>query len=143
MNLKERINKNRKLQKIIAYGISGVITTVICFVTFKWFLEFMDYIFAFTLSWLCAVTFAYLAMRKKVYNSKAENKKEKTEEYIRFVIGRVITYIVNLVLLIIAVEMFKLDEFYSNMAITIIVIILNYFVGDIMINKLKRKGKKR
>lgn len=141
MGIHEMINNNEKLRKIISYGITGVITTVISFVTFKVFLDVMkmQYIFAFSLSWLCAVTFAYLALRKRVYDSKAKNKKEKTEEYIRFIIGRIITYVVNLVLLVIAVEWFNLDEFYSNVVITILVIILNYFVGDIMINKLRRK----
>ena len=124
--------------KIIIYGISGVITTIISFVTFKFFLGFMGYVLSFSLSWLCAVTFAYLAMRKRVYDSKASGKKEKTDEYIRFIIGRIITYIINLVLLVIAVEIFKFDEFYSNVIITILVIILNYFIGDLMINKLKK-----
>lgn len=131
----------KEKKKIIIYGISGVITTIISFVTFKIFLEFMGYILSFSLSWLCAVSFAYFAMRKKVYESKAAGKKEKTEEYIRFIIGRVITYVINLVLLMIAVEIFKLDEFYSNVVITVIVIILNYFVGDLMINKLRRVKK--
>lgn len=143
MAINEEKRKTEKMAKIIAYGISGAITTIISFVSFKIFLDYlnMQYIIAFTISWLLAVTFAFFSTRKKVYESKAVGKKEKTEEYIRFIIGRVITYIVNLLLLMIAVELFKLDEFYSNVVITVIVIILNYFVGDIMINKLRRVKK--
>ena len=138
------INNNKARTKIIAYGISGAITTLISFVTFKLFLDYlnMQYILAFSLSWILAVTFAFFSTRKKVYESKAANKKEKTEEYIRFIIGRIITYVINLALLMVAVEIFKLDEFYSNVVITIIVVILNYFVGDIMINKLRRGNGK-
>lgn len=133
----------KEQEKIIAYGISGVITTIISFVSFKLFLDYlnMQYILAFSFSWVLAVTFAFFSTRKRVYESKAESKKEKSEEYIRFIIGRIITYIINLVLLMISVEIFKLDEFYSNVVITVIVIILNYFVGDIMINKLRRERK--
>lgn len=139
----KKIKENKTIIKIIVYGISGAITTLISFVTFKIFLDYlnMQYVLAFTLSWILAVTFAFFSTRKKVYESKAAGKKEKTEEYIRFIIGRVITYIVNLVLLMIAVEIFKLDEFYSNVVITVVVIILNYFVGDIMVNKLRRVEK--
>lgn len=129
-----------KKNKIIVYLISGVITTIISFVTFKMFLGMMNYISAFTFSWMLAVTFAFVSTRKRVYDSKAITKKEKTTEYVRFIIGRIITYIVNLVLLMIAVEIFEWDEFYSNVVITIIVIILNYFVGDLMINRVKRSG---
>lgn len=139
MNLRERIVKKKRIRKILLYGISGVITTVISFVTFKIFLPVMDYILAFTLSWLIAVTFAYLSTRKRVYESGAKNGKEKCTEYIRFIIGRVITYIINLLLLMISVEIFRLDEFYSNVVITIVVIILNYFVGNIMINKFRKE----
>ena len=119
-------------------------TTLISFISFKVFLDWlkMQYVLAFSLSWILAVTFAFLSTRKKVYDSKAKNKKEISNEYIRFIIGRVITYVINLVLLMVAVEIFKFDEFYSNVVITIIVIILNYFVGDIMINKLKKENSK-
>lgn len=141
MIIKEVLKDKAKIKKIIIYGISGVITTIISFTTFKLFLSFMQYIFAFSLSWLLAVTFAYLSTRKSVYESAADNKKEKTNEYLRFIIGRIITYVVNLILLVIAVEVFKFDEFYSNAVITIIVIILNYFIGDIMINKLRKVKK--
>lgn len=127
---------SEKGKKLLYYGISGVITTIISFVSFKLFLDILNlhYILDFSMSWLLAVTFAYLSTRIKVYKSKANNKKEKAFEYTRFIIGRIITYVINLVLLMIAVEWFKLDEFWSNAVITVIVIVLNYFIGDVMIN---------
>lgn len=141
MDIRERIKNDEKIRKLVVYGISGVITTIISFVTFKVFLDviMMQYVLAFSLSWILAVTFSYLATRKSVYDSKAKNKKEAIGEYLRFIIGRIFTYIVNLVFLVIAVDIFKFDEFYSNVVITIVVIILNYFVGDFMINKLKKE----
>ena len=50
--------------------------------------------------------------------------REENSEYVRFIIGRVITYLINLGLLVIAVEWLGLDKFWSNVVITIIVIIL-------------------
>lgn len=141
MHLKEKIIKNENLRKATAYGISGVITTILSFVLFKVFLEVIDYIFAFSLSWILAVTFAYLSTRRSVYNSKADKIKEKFIEYVKFILGRIVTYVVNLVLLMMAVEIFELDEFYSNIVITIVVVILNYFMGEITINRLKKRGK--
>lgn len=140
------ILEKEKIKKLLSYGISGVITTIISFVSFKIFLDYvkLNYIIAFSLSWILAVTFAYLSTRVRVYEFKAKTKKDKTFEYTRFLIGRIITYVINLVLLMIAVEVFKFDEFWSNAVITIIVIILNYFVGNIMINitKIREKNKK-
>lgn len=126
-----------KYDKYVSYLICGGITVVISVVTFKLFLILnIKYVIAFTLSQIIAITFAFFATRKRVYNSKAIRKREIAEESVKFFIGRAFTYIVNLVLLMIAVDAFKLDEFYSNLVITVIVIILNYFIGDIMINKL-------
>ena len=51
--------------------------------------------------------------------------------------GRTFTYGINLILLMIMVDLFKFDKFYSNAVITIIVIILNFFVGDFVINKIR------
>lgn len=143
MKFVDKIIGNKKIRKIIVYIFFGVITTVISFVSFKVFLDFvnMQYVLAFSLSWILAVTFAYFSTRKRVYESNITSKKEIKDEYIRFIIGRIITYVINLVLLMIAVEVFKFDEFYSNVIITIAVIILNYFVGDIMINKLRKVEK--
>lgn len=139
------ILEKEKIKKLLSYGISGVITTIISFVSFKIFLDYvkLNYIIAFSLSWILAVTFAYLSTRVRVYEFKAKTKKDKTFEYTRFLIGRIITYVINLVLLMIAVEVFKFDEFWSNAVITIIVIILNYFVGNIMINitKIREENK--
>ena len=130
---------SEKGKKLIYYGISGAITTVISFVTYKVFLDVLKlhYVLAFSMSWILAVTFAYLSTRVNVYDSKADSKKEKASEYVRFIIGRVITYLVNLGLLVIAVEWLGLDKFWSNVVITIIVIILNYFIGNLTINFLK------
>ena len=142
MILVSKIRDNKEIMRIIAYVFSGIITTLISIITFKIFIKSLDYIVALSLSWIISVTYAYFATRKKVYNSEAKGKKENIFEYFKFILGRVITYIINLVLLMIAVEIFKFDEFYSNTVITILVIILNYFIGDIMINKFKIKCRK-
>ena len=137
-----KIGNNKKVTKLVVYVFYGAITTLISIITFKVVLEVLDYVRALSISWIISVTFAYFTTRKKVYNSEARGKSEKTFEYLKFVLGRVITYAINLVLLIAAVEIFKFEELYSNVIITIVIIILNYFVGDIMINKLKIKNKR-
>lgn len=130
------ILKDKKIGKIKSYVISGIVTTAISWVTYKVFLMLdIQYAIAFTLSWIIAVTYAYLSTRKKVYESKNISKKEVSIEYIRFCIGRVVTYLLNLSLLYIAVDKLGMDEFYSNCVITVIVIILNFFIGNISINK--------
>ena len=128
--------KNKKVRKINIYIISGIITTLISWVSFKLLLFFnMQYIIAFSISWILAVTYAYFSTRKKVYDSAVEGKKNVFKEYLRFGLGRVATYLINLVLLFICVDILYFDEFISNCAITVIIVILNFFIGNLSINK--------
>lgn len=143
-NIKDKFCIKIKGNRVINYLICGGITTFISFFTYKLFLILnIQYVISFTLSQVLAITFAYISMRKRVYNSNAITKKELSVEYIKFITGRVFTYFVNLVLLTLAVEILNLDEFWSNVVITIIVVILNYFIGDITINKIKNINKKK
>ena len=61
---------SEKGKKLIYYGISGAITTVISFVTYKVFLDVLKlhYVLAFSMYWILAVTFAYLSTRVNVYD---------------------------------------------------------------------------
>ena len=104
-------NMMNKYKKYINYLISGVITVIISVVTFKIFLVLnIKYVIAFTLSQILAIAFAFFATRTRVYDSKATNKKEIFSESLKFFVGRAFTYIVNLVLFMIAVDIFKFDE---------------------------------
>ena len=132
--------ENIRVKKIFFYGISGIITTIISIVSYKIFLLLkIQYIIALTLSQILAITFAFFSTRKRVYESKAKSRIEISKEYTRFIIGRAILYFVNLILLIISVDVLKFDKFNSNVVITIIVIIINYFIGDFMINKFRSR----
>ena len=134
----KQVRKILKNRKFFYYGVSGILTTIISLITYKFFLMIkLQYILAFTFSQILAITFAFFSTRKCVFNSKAMNKREISKEYIRFLMGRTFTYGINLILLMIMVDLFKFDKFYSNAVITIIVIILNFFVGDFVINKIR------
>lgn len=123
-------------KKINIYIISGIITTLISWISFKILLMInIQYILAFSISWGLSVTFAYISTRKKVYDSDINNKKGLLKEYGRFCIGRIVTYIINLILLYICVDILNYDEFISNCIITVIIVILNFFIGNLSINK--------
>ena len=72
----------KKYDEIINYLIFGVLTTVVTIITYAIFTNTflssksaLDIQIANVLSWIIAVTFAYLTNRKYVFKSKAQGSK--------------------------------------------------------------------
>ena len=130
--------QNEKLKKLIYYSFHGGVTTIISLISFKLLLIInIQYILAFTLSWILTNSYAYFSTRKTVFDSTATTKSEKISECIKFLFGRFLTYIFNTICLSICVEQFNFDPFISNVFISMIVIVLNYFVSKLVIQTNK------
>ena len=117
-------------REIIFYAIFGVLTTAVNIGTFalmtkilKWN-EYTSNIIAI----IIAVLFAYITNKDLEFHSKAKNIKEKTKEFIKFIAGRAFTMVVEFVGCFL---MFKLPipEIISKCIITVLVIILNFFIS--------------
>lgn len=103
------------------------------------------------ISWICAVTFAYLTNRVWVFESNASNTKELFAEALSFYGGRVFTLIVELVIMglgysIIAKHFFGGNDSAMNaaywvtkIAANVVVLILNYIISKLLVFR-KKKG---
>jgi len=128
-NIKKLVEKFLT-KEIILYGIFGVLTTIVNLVVF-WILESI-------LNWnenisniiaiVTSILFAYFTNRVWVFNSQAVNIKEKFNEFVRFISGRCVTMIIEFVGCFL---LFKtpIPTMISKLAITVIVIILNFFIS--------------
>ena len=128
-----------KLQKEISlYTLFGVLTTIISIGTYKLFLVLgIHYIIATTLSAILAVVFAFLTNRFYVFESKGNF----ISEGIKFFSGRILIFLIETAILIIAVSWMKLDEFYSKVAVTLLVIIFNYMYSKFIVFKKGGQGE--
>ena len=128
-----------KLQKEISlYTLFGVLTTIISIGTYKLFLVLgIHYIIATTLSAVLAVVFAFLTNRFYVFESKGNF----ISEGIKFFSGRILIFLIETAILIIAVSWMKLDEFYSKVAVTLLVIIFNYMYSKFIVFKKGGQGE--
>ena len=141
--MKEKIIGLMK-KDIILYGIFGALTTIVNLVTF-WILESL-------LNWnenisnfiaiVLSILFAYFTNRIWVFNSTAKGYKEKISEFIRFISGRIVTMIIEFVGCSI---LFKtaIPTMISKLVITIIVIILNFFISKFFAFKSVKNRKRR
>ena len=123
-----------KNKEVINYLIVGFLTTCVSIVSYFIFRKVFHiyYIVSNILSWITAITFAYFANRKYVFNS---NKEDKLKEFIEFVKYRILSLLIETALMYIMVDIFKLNDGLVKIIVQVIVIILNYIFSKFIVFK--------
>lgn len=136
----EKIIKKFLTKEIIFYAIFGVLTTIVNLGSFYIFTNILKWeenisnIIAITL----AVLFAYITNKDLVFHSEAENKKEKINEFLKFIAGRAFTMVVEFIGCFL-LFMTPIPQMISKLAVTVIVVILNFFISKFFAFKKKKK----
>lgn len=78
---------------------------------------------------LIAVLFAYFTNKGLVFNSKASTTKEKSIEFFKFMLGRAITMLIELLGFYLMFNIIGINKLISKITITILVIVLNFFIS--------------
>lgn len=127
-------------KEVITYIIFGILTTIVNIVI-SYLLKAIWQVegnLASTIGIICSILFAYITNKIWVFESKAKGMKENAIEFVKFILGRAFTMIIEIVGVFILNDGIHL--FYGmltdNMAylinkcmITVIVIILNFFIS--------------
>ena len=125
----KELSKKLLTKEVILYIIFGVLTTIINLVV-SFVLEgiiHIDGAIASAIGIICAVLVAYFTNRKWVFNTTAKGFKENLNEFIKFILGRAITMILEQGGVIIFYSCMKLPFMPVKLTLTIIVIIVNFF----------------
>lgn len=131
-NLKEKL-VNRET---ILYAFFGFLTFVVGVVIFQGLVYAgVDYKISNIFSLVLGKFFAYVMNKLVVFRCKNENLIEFCKEFIRFVVTRGLTALVDYFGVIFAVEILRWDEVVSKYFFMVLVIILNYFFGKKMVFK--------
>lgn len=125
-----------KYQSLIKYGIFGVITVGINLLLYKLFLYLkINYVIASIVSYIIASLISYYFNVFFVFKQKILKFSDEIIRIVKYFSVRVGSVVADTVLLICAVEFLKLDEFYSKIGISIVIILVTY-----IFNKLILKG---
>ena len=127
-----------KYKALILYGIFGVTTTIINVVSYALFLFVgINVQIAVVVSWLLAVIVAYLTNRVWVFNSGAVTKVELLREFISFMLARLATLVVEMVIIWFGVQLLNQDPIVWKIIDNIVVIILNYIISKLIVFKIR------
>ncbi len=118
-------------KEIILYIVFGVLTTLVNFVSFYILTHFinLDENLSNIIAIILSVLFAYFTNRKLVFNSTAVTFKENLKEFYKFILGRLFTMILEIVGFYLLFNIIHIHELISKLFITVIVIILNFFIS--------------
>lgn len=127
-------------KEVMLYIAFGVFTTVVnlgSFYVLNTLLHVDENISNFV-AILLAVLFAYITNKDLVFHSKAEGAGEKLAEFLKFMLGRAFTMILEFVGGLI---LFKtaIPAIISKCFITVIVIILNFFISKFFAFKTEKE----
>ncbi len=131
-----------KYEEIIAYLIVGVLNTLVSWGA--WFLcayTFLDaqivlHNFLLSLiSWVAGVIFGYFMNRRFVFKSKEPNM---WKEFLQFSGGRVSTWVLDAVMMILMVNAMHINEAFSKIFVSVLVMIGNYVISKFFVFKKKK-----
>ena len=145
--------KNKK--EIFMYIVFGVLTTLVSWGTYILFEKAFGSVFwANLLSWLCAVSFAYITNKLWVFESKSREIKTLAKEISTFLASRGLTGVLEIVLvpliakwgfdnpffsiakgMNIKPDIFYTDGIYSKISVAIFVVVLNYVFSKLIVFK--------
>ena len=133
-------------KEIINYLFFGGATTVVSWITYALGIRAlsMDITPANVFSWVCAVTFAFVTNKLWVFDSKGWVWPAWLREAAAFYAGRVFSGLVELgglpLLMWLGLKqtLFGIEGFAAKIVVTIVVIILNYFLSKFLVFRKKK-----
>ena len=125
--------------EIVLYVFFGVLTTIVNIGIFS----LLTYTFGIeenlsnVAAIIVAVLFAYVTNKSLVFNSKATTLRDKITEFFKFMLGRLFTMGVEFVGFFLMFNKMEMPKFLSKVIITVLVIILNFFISKFFAFKTK------
>lgn len=137
----------KKYEEIVSYLIVGVLNTLVSWAAF--------FLFAYTvldaeivwqnvllsvISWVVGVVFGYFMNRKYVFKSTEPNM---WKEFFQFSGGRVSTWVLDAVMMVLMVNVLKINEAFSKIFVSVLVMIGNYLISKLFVfnNKDSKEDK--
>lgn len=88
-------------------------------------------------AWVVAVLFAYWTNRTFIFKSKVKNKSDIFKEFMSFISVRVITGLLDMIVMYIMVDIMNVDNLIAKIISNIIVIVANYIFSKLWVFRKK------
>lgn len=126
---------NKKFRSVFLYLVFGVLTTILNISIFFIFTNIfkINYIIANIIAWIVAVAVAYITNKLYVFETNNNEKKSNIKEIFKFFLARVITLVMETLILIIMINLMNVSESFTKVFANILVLIANYILSKYLI----------
>lgn len=126
-----------KYKEIILYLFFGVLATVVSIGSFtvSYDVFSINEHYANLISWVLAVSFAFVTNKIWVFKSESTSKNALLKQLWNFFCGRVFTLGIEEIIITVFVSLLGFEAFLVKTAAQVVVIILNYFVSKLWVFK--------
>lgn len=127
--------------EVFLYIVFGVLTTIVNIGSFAILTSLlgMEENSANVIAITLAVLFAYFTNKGLVFNSTASTFKEKLFEFFKFILGRLFTMVIEFGGFFLLFNMLGIHKIISKTIVTVVVIILNFFISKFFAFKKKEE----
>ena len=130
----------KKNKEMLLYLLFGGLTTIVRIGTYAWFNVGMhiNELIANIISWIFAVTFAYITNKIWVFQSKSTGFAAVCQEMAKFYGGRLATLGVEELILFVFITLLHGNSVFVKFAAQIVILVLNYIISKIFVFKNKK-----
>ena len=166
-NWKTLYKDHKELANYIIFGVGTTVVSYIAYYFFRWIFpnaesvpEALKWVFNLSgvfgkesntalpvfLSWICAVTFAYITNRIWVFESKASGFLKIAFEVLSFFAARVITLLLDMLIMFLLVDLPHINNAWYELLVgktvsSIVVLILNYVFSKLFVFRKKKQSE--
>ena len=94
-----------------------------------------------TISWICAVTFAFFVNKICVFQSESADLKDWLKQGVQFYGARLVSYFLELGYLLLTIDYLGFNAYIMKLAAQIFVLVINYLFSKFVIFRKKDKEK--
>ncbi|NLZ45488.1 MAG: GtrA family protein [Clostridiales bacterium] len=142
LNILEGFYKKNK--SVLLYLFFGALTTLLSIIVFYIFgttLDLNEHI-ANVISWICAVTFAFVTNRIWVFNAPTKTMKDLLLQGRNFYGGRLLTLGIEEVILLLFITILGFNKNLVKIVAQFVILVLNYFISKLFVFRKKLNQNK-
>ena len=130
----------KKNKSVLLYLFFGALTTAVSIVSFWLFgtMLGLNLHIANTISWVLAVTFAFVTNRNWVFEASTRSKRDFFRQMSNFYVGRFTTYLVEELILFVFVNLLAFNQDIIKIIAQFVILALNYVISKFIVFR-KRK----
>lgn len=132
-----------KYESALLYVFFGGLTTLVSItVQFTAYFLGAGTAAATSISWICAVLFAFFVNKLFVFGSKSFEKRLFLREFFSFIGARLFSFLLELGFMVLTVDVLLWNKFVMKLIAQVFVLVLNYVFSRFIIFRKKKENEK-